>query len=98
MARKVYRYGPLEVIDEEPQQVLMPVDSKVVHVGSKRDGYIDIWAIVDEDSEVSRVRTFQVFRSGVPIPEDAQYIDSSVQSSAIQNGNRVWHVFERLAD
>lgn len=97
MARKVFKYTLTATI-EEPQQVHMPVDATIVCVGSKNAGFIDIWALVDEDStEHTMPRTFQVFGTGVPIPADAQYLDTSVQDS-LHNGNRVWHLFERLAD
>lgn len=100
MARKVFRYGPV-VVTDGPQQVEMPVSATIVNVGSKTTGFIDIWAIVDEDAiEQTTVRTFQVFGTGHPLPEDAQYVDTSIQDGpfGMQNGSMVWHLFERLAD
>lgn len=95
MARKVFRYGPLD-LSEDPQQIHIHVGAKIVHVESKHDGFIDIWAEVPEDTNVTSVRTFQLIRTGYPIPEDAQYIDTSIQTHI--NGMGVWHVYERLAD
>lgn len=101
MARKVYRYGPLEIANEDPQQVQLPVNAKISFVGSKTDGFIDIWAVVDEDAaEHTATRTFQIYGTGEPLPEDAQYLDTIIQATLVsfRNGSRVWHVFERLAD
>lgn len=98
MARKVLRYGPLEVDNEEPQQVHMPINAAIIKMDSKSKGFVDIWAVVDEDAvEHTTTRTFQVFGTGVPIPEDAQYFETSIQDF-LHNGTRVFHVFERLAD
>jgi len=100
MARKVFKYGPVVVTDES-QQVHMPVDAKICFIGSKRDGFIDIWAIVDVDAvDHTSPRTFQVFGTGHSIPEDAQYMGTSIQGTpmTLQNGSLVWHLFERLAD
>lgn len=100
MARKVFKYGPIVVADG-PQQVEMPVAAKIAFVGSKNDGFVDIWAVVDEDAmDNNVVRTFQIFGTGHPIPEDAQYMGTSIQSSGsvMVNGTMVWHLFERLAD
>lgn len=100
MARKVFKYGPLEIKDDV-QLIHLPVSAKIVHVGSQSNGYISIWAIVDEDStEVTSVKQFQIFGTGHPIPEDAQYVGTSIQGTPVtlQNGSLVWHVFERLAD
>lgn len=101
MARKVFRYGPLEIAKEEAQLVHIPVNAKIVHVGSKSDGFIDIWAIADEDAvDTTAPKYFQIFGTGEPLPEDAQYLDTIVQATltSFRNGSRVWHVFERLAD
>lgn len=100
MARKVFRYGPLEIA-EGPQQLHLPVNAKIIHVGNKTNGFIDIWALVDEDAaEHTAPRTFQVFGTGHPIPEDAQYCGTTIHgvSITVQNGSLVWHIFERLID
>lgn len=88
----------MEVANPEIQLIHMPSTAKIVFVGSKSDNFVDIWAVVDEDDTSTRARQFQIFPTGAPIPEDAQYMGTSVQDSSLQNGNRVWHLFERLAD
>ena len=101
MARKVFKYGPLEIGNDEPQQVHLPVNARVVFMGSKTDGFIDVWALTDEEgSEHTQARTFQIYATGEPLPEDAQYCETIIQETvtAFRNGSRVWHVFERLVD
>lgn len=99
MARKVFKYTI--TVTDGPQQLHIPVGASLVHVGSKTDGFIDIWVVVDESSlDNTASRTFQVFGTGHPIPEDAQYCGTSIQGGnvSLHNGTFVWHLFERLVD
>lgn len=97
MSRRILHYT-LEVV-EGPQTLVWP-KGNIIHVNSKRFGFVTLWVEVQDDLvEVSR--TFQLFATGQDIPEDAQYIGTSVQYPVVENMNQlneplVWHVYERL--
>lgn len=65
---------------------------KIVHVECKTEDTVDFWAEIDNKQVSYTARKFEVYPTGVEIPDDAQYIGTAVSPSRIY----VWHLMERL--
>lgn len=65
---------------------------KIVHVGCKAEHHVDFWVEIDTEQVATSPRKFEVFPTGVEIPDDAQYIGTAISPV----NNYVWHLYERL--
>lgn len=81
--KTIHRYAV--PVDDQAHDI--ELSGPIVHVGTKDVRQVDFWALVDVDEP--RVRTFQVFGTGHPIPDEAAYLGTAVASIHF-----VWHLFE----
>lgn len=82
--RTIYKY-PIKITDE--QEIPMPADAEVLHVGLDPQGTPCLWAMVETDKPVEPVSVL-VFGTGGPVAfESLRHVGSFVQISC------VWHVF-----
>ena len=67
---------------------------KIVHVACKTEDVVDFWVETDPEHNVSSTkRVFEIYPTGVEIPNDAQYIGTALSPSR----SYVWNLYERLA-
>lgn len=86
-ARRVFRHE----VPVDDQWHEFELTGPILHVATRHYDRVEFWTIADLGGPV-RVRTFRVFGTGQPLPDDAAiYIGSAFTPSR----NLVWHVFER---
>lgn len=87
--RTIYKYSLRSV--SYKQQVSLPDNSKVLHVGVQND-QIMLWALLQNTDNLNLVaKNFYVVATGGPVPETpTDYIGT------VQIGVYVWHVFMEL--
>lgn len=85
--KTVYKY-PIQIADE--QEVSMPYDAKVIHVGLDPQGTPCLWAKVESNNRPEPVRVL-VVGTGGPIPYMPYHEERHVGS--FTQGPFVWHVF-----
>lgn len=92
MADRMFRYRVS--VNDEPHQ--FELSSDPLHVEAGRWGvhpqgphFVDFWTI-NVDGAPQRSRSFQVFGTGQPLPEDAKYIGTTARTDE----GAVWHLFE----
>jgi hypothetical protein len=61
----------------------------IVHVGCREVSVVEFWATHDPDNYPPVQRWFQVFGTGQPLPDSADYRGTAVA------GPLVWHLYER---
>lgn len=93
--KRVLKY---EVLVGHPLEIIIPSMSAMapdcVHVDLDQTGSPDrvwIWLEIDE-SEHPTKRRFEVFPTGVPVPDDAEHCGSVRHIST----GLVWHVYEEV--
>jgi hypothetical protein len=85
---QVWRYE-IDPVDDVTE-LDMPKGATIVHMEVPNDGDPpSIWALVNVTSEFER-RRFTLVATGMPIPEPAKYIGTSV----LDKGIHVFHAFE----
>ena len=90
----VHRIPPLMFAIASDQTVNMPKDSEILHC-REQHGDIAIWFDVPDQKSQTENRTFRVYGTGQPVPDDEGliYLDTCL----FQNGDLVLHVFEVLS-
>lgn len=63
----------------------------IVHIATRAEACVEIWWI-DDPVLPLRERTFRVFGTGHPLPDDAA---KHVGTAVTPSGQLVWHLFER---
>jgi hypothetical protein len=91
--KKVWKFE-LETAGE--QRVMMPLKAEILSVQVQR-GIPCLWALVDPDqeSDATETRTFLIFGTGHPIPEqriNIVYVGTYQQLV----GNFIGHIFEKI--
>jgi hypothetical protein len=85
--RAVHRY---EVsVDDHAHDI--ELHGPIVHVDCRNPDRVEIWAMTGVQQPM--VRTFQVFGTGQPLPDNAAHIGTAL---AGRGGTLVWHLFELL--
>lgn len=84
MSRAIWKYE-FEVTDIV-QAYDIPQGYSIVHVEAQ-GRHVCMWVDVNVEREKTE-RTFQIFGTGHPVPDDAAYIGTA------QIGSFVWHLFE----
>ncbi len=86
--RKMYRY---EIPIDDQSHVIGLTHSPVASSAAPRGSHgwaVEFWCEHTEGAPPSR-RTFQVFGTGHPLPEDARWVATCVRESGL-----VWHLYE----
>ncbi len=86
---KIYKY-PLKVTDE--QTVRLPVDSEILCTQIQH-GAPYIWALVNEESQLTEERTFITHGTG---HQCSQKIGAYLGTYQLEGGAFVGHVFEKI--
>jgi hypothetical protein len=71
----------------------IPMPRRIVHVDCRSADCVEIWAMTGEGAQT--VRTFRVFGTDQPLPDNAAYVGSTL---AGRGGALAWHLFELLGD
>lgn len=87
--RKIYRYS-VPILNFATHSIFI---GKIVHVACKTEDAVDFWVEVDEGLQTNETRIFEVYPTGVEIPDDAQYIGTAISPV----NSYVWHLYQRLA-
>lgn len=74
---------------DDDANIVMPVGAQIIAVQGQWDSP-QLWAMVDTNAP-EEVRTFCVYGTGHPLPEDPGTYIGTVQT---HGGRFVWHVFE----
>lgn len=85
---RIWKY-PLEVTDL--QTLKMPAGAKVLTVQMQGEACC-LWALVDEAAQVTQARTFAIYGTGNPVPDNP---GTYVASFQMVGGRLVFHVFEQ---
>ena len=81
----------LDITDE--QTLTMPIGAKALTAQIQGRSGLQLWALIDDAiCQQKEVRTFAVYGTGNPIPDDPGEYIATVQT---HGGDLVWHVFER---
>lgn len=93
MSRTIYKFH----LDSKRNEISMPVGAKVLTVGSQTIAdsiaeSIVIWADVNLKAETEQ-RTFLVYGTGWPLPEDAPDIHY-IGTALLYKNRLVFHVYE----
>ncbi len=85
------------VIGDDQLALTMPEASRLLHLGQRLDGPTDelqLWAEVDTD-EPPEVRTFRIYGTGQPMPEDQplHHVGTMLVWIGLAQ-TEVWHVYE----
>ena len=65
------------------------VEARRLGVGERAQHVVDFWAEHDDEAPASK-RTFQIFGTGHPLPEDARHRGSTART----DDGFVWHLYE----
>lgn len=72
----------------------LDLSGPIIHIATRAERYIEIWYI-DDPAVPLAPRTFQVFGTGQPLPDDVTHVGSAVTPN---DGRYVWHLFERTTE
>lgn len=86
---RIYKYA---IPDQEEFTLDLPAKAEALHVDVQHNKPF-VWALVDPDEKVTK-RTFRVVPTGVDILES--YKLAYVGTFLIDNGNLVFHLFEKV--
>lgn len=87
--RKMYRYAI--PVDDVP--VTFALTGDPVAVAPNGEALVEFWAEYDQDAGHTD-RSFQVFGTGQPLPEGAQWIGTCSRTAL----GLVWHLYEVTPD
>ncbi|GAA2092394.1 DUF7352 domain-containing protein [Actinomadura alba] len=92
MTKRVYRYE----IPVNGRPFTRSVSGDPLHVAARRIGVspdhrVDFW-VEDRDDAPPRDRVFQVFGTGHPIPDEAQWVGTTQRTPE----GFIWHLYELL--
>lgn len=85
MSRQMFRY----VVPVDDQQHTFPLTSNPRAVAAADLDLVEFWAEHDDDPGI--LRSFQVYGTGHPLPDDARWVGTCARQSGL-----VWHLYERL--
>lgn len=88
MTKQIHKY---DIVPVSGNCIPMPDNATILSIQAQRDN-ICIWALVDVTAPFV-MRKFDVFGTGFTIDDTARKYLGTV---LVQNGDFVWHVFERL--
>lgn len=92
----IYKY-PLDIKDE--QQIEVPYEHKVLHVGFDGNQKLCVWIQVNTNSYLVHL-TFYVIGTGNPMPIDTivDYIGSVHDNITNPNITFIWHIFKHFTN
>jgi hypothetical protein len=86
--RRMFRY----VVSVDDEVHIIPLSHSPVAVAAIGPYSVEFWAEHTEGASQGK-RTFQVFGTGHPLPDDARWIGTCARTE----GGLVWHLYERSA-
>jgi hypothetical protein len=87
--RSVYRYE----IPVDDQWWFVELSGPIIHVATRSAKYMEIWALTGAEP---KARSFRVFGTGQPLPDDAPDCLVHIGSDIVPGGALVWHLFEAV--
>lgn len=88
--RSVYRYE----IPVDDQWWFIELSGPIIHVATREARCVEIWALTGDEP---KARSFRVFGTGQPLPDDNKPdCLAHVGSAVVPGGALVWHLFEAV--
>lgn len=83
--RRMFRY----VVSVDDQEHIVPLTHNPVAVAAVGAWSVEFWAEHTDGAPPAK-RTFRVFGTGQPLPEDARWVGTCART----DGGLVWHLYE----
>ncbi len=79
----------------DTQTVAMPKNAQILTVQTQNEKPC-LWAILDMDEQREETKDIEIFGTGHPIEDSMTILRNYIGTYQLNNGQLVFHVFERL--